>query len=55
MKLAQVYGVAFLDSIPMDIDARILGDREEPMLLEKSDSKTSNAFKSVTGFIDAQC
>jgi ATP-binding protein involved in chromosome partitioning len=53
-KLAQEMNVNFLGSIPMDIDARVLGDKGKPIVLEKPDSEVTNAFKSIAGLIEAQ-
>lgn len=47
-KLAEDFGVEFLGSIPIDIDARILGDKGKPIILEKSDCEVSNSFVAIT-------
>ncbi len=49
--LADNYGVQFLGSIPIDIDARILSDKGKPIVLEKSNCEVTNAFKSIAGLI----
>lgn len=46
-KLASKYNVPFLGSIPIDIDARILGDKGKPIVLEKPECEVTNAFKSI--------
>jgi ATP-binding protein involved in chromosome partitioning len=51
-KLADNYGVQFLGSIPIDIDARILGDIGKPIVLEKPDCEVTNAFKSIINLIE---
>ncbi len=50
-KLADDYGVPFLGSIPIDIDARILGDKGKPIVLEKPNCEVANAFKIITNAI----
>ena len=50
-KLAEDYGVPFLGSIPIDIDARILGDKGKPIVLEKPNCEVANAFKIITNAI----
>lgn len=51
-KLAKKYNVPFLGSIPIDIDARILGDNGKPIVLEKPDCEVTNAFKSIANLIE---
>jgi ATP-binding protein involved in chromosome partitioning len=51
-KLADDYGIPFLGSIPIDIDARILGDKGKPIILEKPDCEVTNAFKSIINLIE---
>lgn len=51
-KLADDYGVPFLGSIPIDIDARILGDKGKPIVLEKPNSEVTNALKSIANLIE---
>jgi Mrp family chromosome partitioning ATPase len=51
-KLANKYNVPFLSSIPIDIDARILGDKGKPIVLEKPDCEVTNAFKLVVNTIE---
>lgn len=51
-KLANKYNVPFLGSIPIDIDARILGDGGKPIVLEKPNCEVTNAFKSITTLIE---
>jgi len=50
-KLADKYEVPFLGSIPIDIDARILGDKGIPIVLEKPNSEVSKSFFSITNLI----
>lgn len=51
-KLADNYGVPFLGSIPIDIEARILGDKGKPIILEKPSSEVTNVFKSIANLIE---
>jgi Mrp family chromosome partitioning ATPase len=51
-KLADDYCVPFLGSIPIDIDARILGDKGKPIVLEKPNCEVTNAFKQIANLID---
>lgn len=51
-KLAEDYEVPFLGSIPIDIDARIMGDMGKPIVLEKPESEVSTAFKSILNMMD---
>jgi Mrp family chromosome partitioning ATPase len=51
-KLAAKYNVPFLGSIPIDIDARILGDKGKPIVIEKPDCEVTNGFKSIVNLID---
>ncbi len=46
-KLASDYNVNFLGSIPIDIDARILGDKGKPIVLEKPDCEVSKSFRNI--------
>ena len=50
-KLAEDYGVPFLGSIPIDIDARILGDIGKPIVLEKPNCEVANAFKIISNAV----
>ena len=50
-KLAEDYGVPFLGSIPIDIDARILGDIGKPIVLEKPNCEVADTFKIITNAI----
>jgi len=50
-KLSQKYGVPFLGSIPIDIDARILGDIGKPIVLEKPECEVTKTFKSIANLI----
>lgn len=50
-KLASKYNVPFLGSIPIDIDARILGDKGKPIILEKPNCEVTNVFKSIVHLI----
>ena len=51
-KLANKYNVTFLGSIPIDIDARILGDKGKPIVLEKPNCEVTNTFRSVVKMIE---
>lgn len=46
-KLAQNYEVKFLGSIPIDLNARILGDKGKPIVIEKPESEVTLAFKTI--------
>jgi len=50
-KLADDNGVPFLGSIPIDIDARILGDKGKPIVLEKPNCEVTQTFKSIVNLI----
>ena len=50
--LANKYNVPFLGSIPIDINARILGDSGKPIVLEKPDCEVTNVFKSIANLIE---
>ena len=50
--LADKYKIPFLGSIPIDIDARILGDKGRPIVIEKPDCETTSVFKSIAGLIE---
>ena len=51
-KLADDYGVQFLGSVPIDIDARILGDKGKPIVLEKPNCEVTKTFKSIVNLIE---
>ena len=51
-KLADEFGIPFLGSIPIDIDARILGDNGKPIVLEKPNCEVTNVFNSIVGLIE---
>lgn len=51
-KLADKYNIPFLGSIPIDIDARILGDKGIPIVIEKPDCEVTNAFKSIINLME---
>ena len=51
-KLADDYAVEFLGSIPIDIDARILGDKGKPIVLEKPDCEVTIVFKKIAELIE---
>ena len=51
-RLANEFDVQFLGSIPIDIDARILGDKGTPIVLEKPDCEVSLSFKLISGLIN---
>jgi len=51
-KLADKYNIQFLGSIPIDIDARILGDKGKPIVLEKPNCEVTNSFKLVVNLIE---
>jgi len=50
-KLADDNGVPFLGSIPIDIDARILGDKGKPIVLEKPNCEVTQTFKLIVNLI----
>ena len=50
--LANKFDVPFLGSIPIDIDARLLGDKGKPIVLEKPDCEVTNVFKSIANLIE---
>ena len=50
-KLADTYGIPFLGAIPIDIDARILGDKGIPIVLEKPNCEVANVFNSIVNVI----
>ncbi len=50
-KLANKYNVPFLGSIPIDIDARILGDKGKPIVIEKPNCEVTQTFKSIVNLI----
>jgi ATP-binding protein involved in chromosome partitioning len=50
-KLADAYSIPFLGSIPIDIDARILGDRGKPIILEKPESGVTDSFMKISQLI----
>jgi ATP-binding protein involved in chromosome partitioning len=50
-KLADDYNLPFLGSIPIDIDAPILGDRGKPIVLEKPDCEVTKSFNSISDLI----
>jgi len=51
-KLADKYNIQFLGSIPIDIDARILGDKGKPIVLEKPNCEVTNSFKLIVNLIE---
>ena len=42
----------FLNLHPIDIDARILGDKGKPIVLEKPNCEVTNSFKSIVNLIE---
>lgn len=46
-KLANNYEIKFLGSIPIDLNARILGDKGKPVVTEKPESEVTLAFKTI--------
>ncbi|MBN1398893.1 MAG: Mrp/NBP35 family ATP-binding protein [Bacteroidetes bacterium] len=52
IKLAQEMSVNFLGSIPIDTEARILGDKGKPIFLEKPDCEVTKAFQSIVDKIE---
>lgn len=51
-KLAAKNDVHFLGSIPIDIQARIFGDKGKPIFLEKPTCEVSNAFRDIASKIE---
>ena len=51
-KLAEDFGVDFLGSIPIDIDARIMGDAGKPIVLNKQNCEVTGAFKNIANSIN---
>lgn len=51
-RLADEFGVPFLGSIPIDIDARISGDSGKPVVLNKPTGEVSEAFTSIVDSIE---
>lgn len=51
-RLADEFGVKFLGSIPIDINARISGDTGKPIILQKKDGEVINAFGNIVDFIE---
>ena len=51
-KLAEDYDVQFLGSIPIDINARIFGDKGKSIILEKPDCEVTKSFKSIADLIE---
>jgi len=49
--LADKYKIPFLGSIPIDIDARILADRGQTIILEKPNCEVTNVFNSIVNLI----
>lgn len=49
--LADKYNVPFLGSIPIDINARILGDKGIPIVSERKDSEVSLTFRKIVDLI----
>ena len=47
-RLADEIGVQFLGSIPIDIDARILGDKGKPIVIEKPECEVAKSFKLIS-------
>jgi ATP-binding protein involved in chromosome partitioning len=50
-KLSEEYGVPFLGSIPIDLDARILSDKGKPIVLEKPKCEVTTIFMSIADLI----
>jgi len=46
-KMSDEMGAVFLGRIPMEIDTREGGDRGEPIVLSKGESKTAEAFQTI--------
>jgi Mrp family chromosome partitioning ATPase len=46
-KLAEEYGVPFMGAIPIDIHARVLGDKGKPIVLDKPECEVSNSFNLI--------
>jgi Mrp family chromosome partitioning ATPase len=53
-KLALDHRATFLGSIPMDIDARIFGDKGSPIVTEKKDCDVAKSFRSIVEQIRTQ-
>jgi len=53
-KLAGEFDIPFLGSIPIDIDARILGDKGIPVVLEKAHGEVSKAFSNIVNLLENQ-
>lgn len=51
-KLAAKFNVPFLGSIPIDIDARILSDKGNPIIYEKPGSDVAISIKSIVDAIE---
>ena len=51
-KLADKYNIPFLGSVPIDIDARIFGDKGKPIVLEKPNCEVTTVFKSIVNLIE---
>ena len=51
-RLADEFGVSFLGSIPIDIDARISGDSGKPVVLDKPSGEVSEAFSAIVESIE---
>ena len=51
-KLADHCSVPFPGSIPIDVDARILGDKWKPIEIDKPNCEATNTFKSIVNFIE---
>lgn len=51
-RLADEFGVPFLGSIPIDIDARISGDSGKPVVLDKPSGEVSEAFSTIVESIE---
>ncbi|MBN1302134.1 MAG: Mrp/NBP35 family ATP-binding protein [Melioribacteraceae bacterium] len=51
-ELASKENVHFLGSIPIDINARILGDKGIPVVLHQQDSDMAKTFTGITGLIE---
>lgn len=51
-RLADKFGIPFLGSITIDIDARISGDSGKPVVLDKPTGEVSEAFSSIVESIE---
>jgi Mrp family chromosome partitioning ATPase len=49
--LAYDYNIQFLGSVPIDIDARIFGDKGKSIILEKPDCEVTKSFRSIAELI----